>query len=368
MTLSRPHVDRILLLTVLFLVVAGFFIFLSASLGLLSYDSGGFTSALKGQILLGLGGGIIGFFLAMRIPYRFWRRVSLYLFIASLLLTLLVFVPHLGLSLNGARRWIAIGSFTFQPSEIVKIAYILYLATWLSGAKSKIGDIRFGLIPFCVITGLVGLALLLEPDTDTFLVIAGSGLAMFFAAGAKFRDLALIVLTGMLGLAVLVAARPYLADRFTTFLHPGSDSQGSGYQIQQSLLAVGAGEMFGRGFGQSVQKFGKLPEPISDSIFSVFAEEFGFVGSAVLVIAYVTFAMRGLWVAARSPDLFGGLIATGIVVLVATESFVNIGAMLGVIPLSGLPLVFISHGGSALLVSLGAAGVLLSVSRSVHFR
>ena len=150
-----------------------------------------------------------------------------------------------------------------------------------------------------------------------------------------------------------------------TFLHPDNDSQGAGYQIQQSLLAVGAGETFGRGFGQSIQKFGKLPEPTSDSIFSVFSEEFGFVGSSLLIITYVVFALRGFWVAARAPDLFGGLLATGIVVLIMLQSFTNIGAMLGVIPLSGLPLVFVSHGGSSLLVFLGAAGILLSVSKSV---
>lgn len=277
----------------------------------------------------------------------------------------MVFIPHVGLTLNGARRWISIGSLTIQPSEFLKIAYILYLATWLSGAKSKIKDIRYGLIPFGIITAITGAVLLLQPDTDTFAIIAVSGIAMFLAAGARLRDIAIIVLTGILGLAILVAYRPYLADRFTTFLNPNDDPRGSSYQIRQSLLAVGAGELVGRGFGQSIQKFGKLPEPTSDSIFSVFAEEFGFLGSASLVIVYLIFALRGLWVAARSPDLFGALLATGIIVLITTQSFLNIGSMLALLPLSGLPLVFVSHGGSALLVALGAAGILLSVSRSI---
>jgi cell division protein FtsW len=254
---------------------------------------------------------------------------------------------------------------TFQPSEVLKVAYIIYLAALLSAGKNKISDFRHGFLPFAILTGLTGIALLLQPDTDTFIVIATSGFAMFFTAGARLRDLALIVLIGLLGLVIIASFRPYLMSRFTTFLHPGADAQGSGYQIQQSLLAVGAGEVFGRGFGQSIQKFGKLPEPISDSIFSVYSEEFGFFGSAILVLAYLTFALRGLWVSARTPDLFGGLLAVGIVVLIIAQSFVNIGAMLGVLPLSGLPLVFISHGGSALLVALGAAGLLLSVSRSV---
>lgn len=368
MPAAPSRVDRILLSTIVILTVGGLFIFLSASFGLLAYDGAGFLNVAKSQILFGLGGGLIAFAITVRIPYRLWRRWSPYLFVVALIGTLLVFVPYLGLTLNGARRWIAIGSVTFQPSEVLKIAYILYLAAVLSRAKNKIDDVRAGLIPFAIITGLTGAALLLQPDTDTFFVIAGSGLAMFIAAGAKARDIALVILIGAIGLALLVSFRPYLADRFTTFLHPGSDPRGSSYQIQQSLLAVGAGETFGRGFGQSIQKFGKLPGQISDSIFSIFAEEFGFLGSAALIVVYLTFAMRGLWVAARSPDMFGGLLATGIVVLITAQSFVNIGAMLGVLPLSGLPLVFISHGGSALLVSLGAAGILLSVSRSVRFR
>jgi cell division protein FtsW len=363
---ARPRVDRVLLITLIFLVAAGLFIFLSASLGLLAYDSDSFKGAALSQIVLGLGGGLIACFFGVTIPYRFWRKYALYLFVGALIATLLVFVPHLGVTLNGAHRWIGIGPITFQPSEALKICYIIYLATLLSAGKNKIADFKHGFLPFAAVTGLAAVALLLQPDTDTFLVIAGSGLAMFFAAGAKLRDLAIILLVGILGIAIIATFRPYVMSRFTTFLHPGDDSQGSGYQIQQSLLAVGAGEIIGRGFGQSIQKFGKLPEPISDSIFSVYAEEFGFLGSAVLIIAYLTFAMRGLWVAARSPDVFGGLLAIGIVVLIAMQSFVNIGAMLGVLPLSGLPLVFISHGGSALLVALAASGILLSVSRSVR--
>jgi len=363
---ARPHVDRVLLLTIILLVVGGLFIFFSASLGLLAFDTGGFTDAAKGQILLGLGGGVVAFFLGMKIPYRFWRRYSLYLFIAAVVLSFLVFVPHIGLSLNGAHRWIGVGPITFQPSEFLKIGYILYLATLLSAAKNKISDARWGLVPFGIVTGIMALVLILQRDTVTCVVLSGTGLMMFMAAGAKLRDFALIVLVGIIGIGVLVAFRPYVAERFVTFLHPGSDSQGSGYQIQQSLLTVGSGELFGRGFGQSIQKFGKLPEAISDSIFSVYAEEFGFIGSAILIVLFVSFAMRGYWVAARAPDLFGGLLATGIVTIITAQSFINIGSMLALLPLSGLPLVFISHGGTSLLVSMGEVGILLSISRSVY--
>jgi cell division protein FtsW len=358
-------VDGILLFAVTVLVVGGLFVFLSASLGLLARDGAQYSDVAISQIVLGLGGGFLAMLVTLSVPYKFWRKYSLYIFIAALGLTLLVFTP-LGLELNGARRWLLIGPFTFQSAEALKIAYILYLATWLSAAKRKIGEPLLGIIPFLTITGITGVILLLQPDTDTFLIIAASGLAMFFASGAKIRDIAIIVLLAVLALGGLILTRPYLLDRVETFLDPSSDPQGSSYQIQQSLLAIGAGELTGRGFGQSIQKFGKLPEPISDSIFSVFAEEFGFIGSVALIIAFLTFALRGLWIAARAPDFYGGLLAVGIVTLIAVQAFLNIGAMLGLLPLSGLPLPFVSHGGSALLIALAMVGLLMSVSRSVR--
>lgn len=366
MRLSAYPVDTILLSSVLVLAIGGVFIFLSASLGLLAGEGASFFDVALNQIMLGLGGGSIACFLIASFPYRYIRPYTLYFFIFALLLTLAVFIPGLGLTLNGATRWIHVGPVTFQPAELLKIAYIVYLGAWLSGVKSKIGDFRFGLLPFSVITILTAGVLLIQPDTDTFFIIAAAGGAMFLASGAKLRDIALIIIVAILALGVLLYTRPYLTDRLTTFIDPGKDPRGSSYQIRQSLLAVGAGQIFGRGFGQSIQKFGKLPEPMSDSIFSVFAEEFGFVGSALLVLTFVTFALRGLWVAARAPDLFGGLLATGIVVVITLQSFLNIAAMLGLVPLSGLPLVFISHGGSALFVTLASVGLLFSISRSVR--
>ncbi len=359
-------VDRVLLASIAMLAIGGLFIFLSASLGLLASQGASLSSVAFSQIVFGLCIGSASAYAVSVMPYRFFRTYALYLYIMTLVLTLCVFIPGLGLTLNGATRWIHIGSFTFQPAELLKIGYIVYLAAWLSQAKGRIGDMRYGLIPFIAITMLTGLALLVQPDTDTFLVIALAGGAMFVASGAKARDIAILVAIAVIGLTLLVSMRPYLAERFLTFIDPSRDPQGASYQIHQSLLAVGAGEITGRGFGQSIQKFGKLPEPISDSIFSVFAEEFGFVGSSVLVMLFLLFALRGYWVAARAPDLFGGLLAVGIVTWVIAQSYLNIAAMLGIVPLSGLPLIFISHGGTALLVALTAMGILLSVSRSVR--
>lgn len=363
---KRPHVDRLLLSTLLVLVIGGILIFLSASLGLFAVDGAEFADVARNQLIFGLFGGGLACLIGMNVPYKYWRKISLFLLLGTLGLTALVFVPGLGIELNGARRWLSIGPLTVQPSEFLKLAYVLYLATWLSGAKSQLKDMRYGLLPFGIITGIVGALLLMEPDADTFLIIALAGVSMFIAAGAKLRDIAILALVGVLGVTLVLFMKPYILERVTTFLNPDRDPQGASYQLQQSLLAVGAGEITGRGFGQSIQKFGKLPEPISDSIFSVFSEEFGFLGSVALVIAYLTFALRGLWVSARAPDLFGGLVALGVVILVISQSYLNIAAMLGLFPLSGLPLVFISHGGSALLASLAGAGILLSVSRNVQ--
>lgn len=358
--------DPILLGTLMVLVVGGLFIFLSASLGLLARDGASFADVAFSQVVLGLGGGAIAFLITAILPYRLWRKFAFIIFGIGLAVTALVFVPGVGVELKGAHRWLAFGSLTLQPSEFLKFAYIIALAAWLSIAKRKLGDLRFGLLPFAGFTAAAGLILLFEPDTDTFALMALAGLTMFFAAGAKWRDLGIIIAVAVIGLVILVSMRPYLAARVTTFLDPSHDTQGSSYQIRQSLLAIGAGELFGRGFGQSVQKFGTLPEPISDSIFSVFSEEFGFVGAAALVIAFLVFVLRGLWIAARSPDLFGGLVALGVVTLIGSQALLNIGAMLGLMPLSGLPLPFVSHGGTALMAALGASGLLISISRTVH--
>ena len=287
----------------------------------------------------------------------------MWLFIVAVVLTLAVFIPGIGLELNGARRWLDLGVTTFQPAELLKIAYVLYLGAWLSQRKGKKLKPEQGIIPFSIITGIAGLVLLIQPDTGTFLVLASAGGAMFITAGARMRDIAVLVLVAVIGLGALAVARPYVLDRLTTFVDSSQDPLGSSYQVRQSLIAIGSGNMFGRGFGQSVQKFNYLPEPTSDSIFAVYAEEFGFLGSALLLVGFVVFALRSLYVSVRAPDMYGGLIVVGIAILVIAQSFLNIGAMLGVLPLTGLPLIFVSHGGSALFMALASIGILLNVSR-----
>lgn len=357
------QVDAILLGTIILLVVGGFFVFSSASLGLLARDGASFSSVAFSQIVFGIVGGSIALLIASQIYYRNWRQYAFYIFLASIAFTLLVFVPGLGYSHGGALRWIEIGGFSVQPSEFLKIGFLIYMATWLSGMQQHITSFTKGTLPFCGLVGIIGIILLLQPDTDTFLITAASAVAMFVVAGGRWRDVALMGLAALALLAVLVFMRPYLMDRIMSFVDPASDPLGSSYQVQQSLIAVGSGGFTGRGFGQSIQKFEYLPEPIGDSVFAVFAEEFGFIGSLILILLLASFTFRGYRLATHAQDQFGMLLVVGIVTLIVVQAFLNIAAMVAIMPMLGLPLPFISHGGTALLTTLGAVGIILNVSR-----
>lgn len=360
---ATHKVDRPFLLTTLLLVIIGFFIFSSASLGLLSREGVRFSSVAVSQLVFGIGGGFLALLAFANISYRSYRVYAPHAFGVALFLTTLVFIPGLGYEANGAHRWISIFGQSLQPGEILKITFVLYLAWYYSLYYKKLKDIRFSLGGFLGALGVAGVILLLQPDTGTFLIMAVVGVAVAFTAGVHLKHLALLGGFFLLGVLVLVLSRPYLLDRVTTFMDPQNDPSGSGYQIKQSLIAVGSGGWFGRGYGQSVQKFTYLPEPIGDSIFSVAAEEFGFVGSVTLVGLFLTFALRGLYIASRAPDRFGGLTVIGIVILVVTQSYINIASMVGLMPLTGEPLTFISHGGTSLLFALAGVGIVLNISR-----
>ncbi|MEX0917016.1 MAG: putative lipid II flippase FtsW [Candidatus Paceibacterota bacterium] len=357
-------IDRPFLIAVIVLLVVGFFIFASASFSLLAREGARFSSVAFSQLVFGIFGGSIALIILSNINYKIWRKHAFYIFIGSVLLTLLVFVPGIGLEYNGATRWLSVGPFTFQPAEFLKLGFVMYFASWLVTNRDRLTkSMTTGVISIVAFVGVVGAILLAQPDTDTFLVIAAAAIAMFIAAGGRWRDLGILSIILLIGIAVIAFSRPYIQERIATFLDPSLDPQGSSYQIQQSLIAIGSGEIFGRGFGQSVQKFNYLPEPIGDSIFSVAAEEFGFVGAVFLVGLFLFFAIRGLRIATRAPDYFSGLLVVGIVILITSQAFVNIGSMLGLIPITGLPLPFVSHGGSALFLTLASVGVVLNISK-----
>lgn len=357
-----PRVDAWFFWILVGLVAVGFLIFLSASIGLLTRDGADFGSVAISRLIATLIG--VGIAYAASVThYKHFRRYALAMLLGSIVLTALVFIPGIGSEYGGARRWILILGFSFQPAELLKIAFVIYTAAFFSGVKDGIRTFSQGPFPFITLLSIAGFLLLLQPDTDTFAVLFLAMFAMFLTAGGRFRHIAVIVLIGSLSLLALIFARPYLQERVTTFFHPTADPQGAGWQIQQSLIAIGSGEFSGKGFGQSVQKFSYLPEPIGDSIFAVAAEEFGFIGGVLLIALFLAFLLRGLRIASRSPDLFSGLLSIGIVILIGASAFMNIGSMLAIIPLSGLPLAFVSHGGSALVITLLEAGILLNISR-----
>jgi cell division protein FtsW len=355
--------DKVLFGLVIILVIGGFLIFSSAALGLLPRGGASFSSVALSQFLFGIVGGGTALFLMSNLHYRHLRKYAFYIFILACIFTLLVFVPSLGMTHGGATRWLSFGSFTIQPTELLKIAFIIYLATWLSGTYTNITNFTQGTLPFVGIVAIVGIITLLQPDTDTFLIMGAASLAMFIVAGGRWRDVFLLIMSAILLLALLAFLRPYVLDRLTTFINPESDLQGSGWQIHQSLIAVSTGGITGRGFGQSIQKFEYLPEPIGDSIFAVFAEEFGLLGSGLLILLYIGFILRGYRIANRANDMFGTLLVVGFITLIACQAFLNIASMIGVAPLSGLPLPFISHGGTALLATLTMVGIILNVSK-----
>ncbi len=357
------RVDTPFLLTVCALLVFGLLIFTSAALGLLARDGASFASVATSQLLLGLVGGSILMFILSRIDYRLWRPYTPYIFVGALLLTLATLIPGIGTELKGASRWIVVAGISFQPVEILKFAAVAFLAALYASNVRGVHSFKGGFIPLAIVAGSSALVLLAQPDTDGVVMVVLACVGIMFTAGGRVRYLLALGLVGVVVIGVLAWQRPYLADRFYTFFNSAHDPQGAGWQIQQSLIAVGSGQLTGRGFGQSIEKFSYLPEPIGDSIFAVAAEEFGFIGSVSLVALFCAFAILGLRIAARAPDPFGALLAVGIVILIIGQSFVNMASAVGLAPISGLPLIFVSHGGTALAVALAQVGVLLSISR-----
>lgn len=353
--------DRLFALIVLILVVSGIAMFASAALGLLARADGAPWRLAITQLLLGLFPGIVLLIGLRFAPPKLLLKGILPLYIGSIILTALVFTP-LGLTTNGATRWLDFGFATVQPAEFLKIGVVLMLAAYLANMKNKLHDYRYGLIPFGIILGIPCLLLLAQPNTSTVLILGATSVALYFLAGARLRDFAIIAIVAVIGLGFLIWQRPYLMARVQTFIDPSQNSLTSGYQIQQSLIAIGSGGVLGRGYGQSVQKFNYLPEPVGDSVFAVFGEEFGFLGTVFLVLLFTAFATRGLMIAAEAANTFGALAAAGLTLLITLSAFLNIGAMLGILPLTGLPLPFISHGGTALLCALASVGIILNVA------
>ncbi|MBP9821378.1 MAG: cell division protein FtsW [Candidatus Pacebacteria bacterium] len=357
--------DRFFLILVITILVLGVLVFISSSLGVYAENPGKFWKLLLSHIGFGVGGGFLLWGIVAKLGKERLHTAALGIFIGTLILTICVFIPGIGATYNGATRWIDLGPFSLQPSEFLKIASILVYASWLAHAKKRVTEFKYGLLPLFIILGLVGIVMLLQPDTDSFMIIGAALGALYFLAGGPWKHILIIGLIGIIGAGSIIAMRPYILDRFKTFLDPSADPLGSSYQIQQSMIALGSGGLTGRGLGQSVQKFRYLPEATNDSIFAVYGEETGFVGTIFLILLYVAFLFRGIRIASRMPDTFGTLTVSGIMILLAAQSFLNMASTVGIFPLSGLPLVFVSQGGTAMLIALGSVGIVFSFSKSM---
>ena len=319
---------------------------------------------LKHQFFSGVLPGLALFALAAFVPYRAYKRYAGALFIVSIIFLILVFVPGIGTDYGTfAQSWIDLGVFSFQPAELVKLTFLLYLAAWLEGRAGELKDWQSGLIPFLISLGVISVLMLLQPDVGTLSIIVAIAFMMYFVAGGKVSHLVGLGIFGILAFLISIQLSPYRAARFTTFLHPEFDPLGVGYQINQALLAVGSGGFFGRGYGHSLQKFQYLPEVVGDSIFAIVAEEMGFFLTALFVFLFVAMILRGIRIARESKDGFGKYIVVGVMTWFGVQAFVNIGAIIGLMPLTGVPLPFLSYGGTALTISLVAAGIVLNVSR-----
>jgi cell division protein FtsW len=318
---------------------------------------------LKKQVLWAFLG-LAGLWTALRVDHRHLQRFAWPLVALTTVMLVLVLIPPFGQVINGTRRWLRLGIVSFQPAELAKLALVVYMAA--HAARSGEGIRRFwrGLAPPLGVTALFAGLILKQPDLGNSLAVVGLALIMLFLAGARPRHLALLSAPAVLGIAVAVYAAPYRMRRILTFLNPEADPLGSGFQIIQSYLAIGSGGAFGRGLGESKQKLFYLPEPHTDFIFSVIGEELGLVGGVVIIGLFAVLIWRGLRVGLRAPDPFGAYLALGITAMLATQTVVNVGVVTGSLPTKGLPLPFISFGGSALFMTMVATGVLLNISQS----
>lgn len=355
-------IDRPLLVVTLVLLVIGVLVISSASIVISDRNFGNIYYFTMRHLAYA----VLGFFVlifASRIHYKIWRKLAMPFMVAVLLFLALVFLPEIGIRHGGASRWIDIGFISFQPSEFLKVAFILYLASWLTKKRGATGDLYRGFIPFVVMLGVVSVFLILQPDIGTLIVIGFTAAALYLLGGGRVSQIITLGFLGLAGLFILVRLAPYRMQRFLVFLYPDIDPQGLSYHLKQALIAIGSGGFWGRGFGQSLQKYNYLPEPIGDSIFAIFVEEMGFFGVIILLGLFLFLLWRSFSIARRAPDMFARLAAAGIASGIGFQIFINMAAISGLLPLTGIPLPFISYGGSALVTTLFGIGVILNISR-----
>jgi len=362
-TIKAHQPDKTLITVILIIVGFGLMILASASTEVSRANFNNPYYYFFHQLFYGVALGLLCFFVVSKIHYGFWQKWAVMILALSIIGLILIFVPSLGFGYGGAKRWIDLKFISFQPSELVKLGFIVYLAAWLEKRKEEFKTFSQSTLPFLIISGLIAGLIIVQPDIGTLGVIITIGIIIFFLAGAKISHILFILSCGLAGLFALIKIAPYRMNRLLVFLNPEIDPLGIGYQIKQALIAIGSGGIFGVGLGHSRQKYNYLPSPASDSIFAITAEELGFIGATVLIVLFLVLAIRGFKIAKNSPNRFAGLTAAGITSWFTIQAFVNIGAISGLIPLTGITLPFISYGGSSMIISLIAAGILINISK-----
>ncbi len=366
--ISEKKPDSIILAITFLLLIFGLLMVASAGIMLSISKFGSEYFFFKRQLLNGIIPGLILLYFVQKIDYRRWKKIAVPFFLLALVFLVLVFIPSLGTNFQGASRWLDFGIISFQPSEMMKLAIIFYLALWLEKKENKLKSFSEGFVPFALILGVVIFLIIKQPDMGTLGLIVLVSLAMFFVSGVPISFLAILGFGGGLLAFILIKLEPYRMRRILTFFDPSMDPQGIGYQINQALIAVGTGGIFGLGLGASRQKFNYLPEPVGDSIFAITAEELGMAGASFMVILFVLFALRGYKIAINAPDKFGKLVAIGVTSWIIFQALINIMAIMGMIPLTGIPLPLVSYGSTSMVFSLIAIGVLLNISKHSNLK
>ncbi|MDA8194810.1 MAG: putative lipid II flippase FtsW [Thermaerobacter sp.] len=359
---KRGRLDYPLLMAVAGLLAIGTVAVFSASAAVAFRTTGTPYYFLERQ-LIWVALGIVVLIVASRVDYWRYRKFGLPLYVISVLLLMLVFVPSLGPTINGARRWLGVGSLQVQPSELAKIGMILLIAHLLSRHVDKLGDFWRGVAPHLGLAGVIFGLVLAEPDLGTTVVIAGTFFVMLYVAGAKKRHLGFLFGSALPLLAAAIIAAPYRLQRIIAYTDPWKHPLGEGFHTIQALLALGSGGVLGVGLGYSRQALGFLPESYTDFIFAVVGEELGLIGTLTVVVLFLVLAWRGYRIAMRAPDLYASLLATGFTTVIVIQATINMGVVTATLPVTGITLPFISYGGSSMVMSLAGVGILLNISR-----
>ena len=364
---KRAGMDISFLALVVILLAIGVTMVLSASFARAYFDPGGVTKGkatyyfIRQFIFAALG--VAAMIICSRLPVGFYKRFSMLVLIAAVILLMLV--PIIGTNANGAKRWIGLGAFTIQPSEIAKIGIILAFASMICARRGRMKSFRYGILPFAAILIVIVGLLVLEPHFSASIIIVAIGGVMLFLGGARLIWFIAAAVAAGGGIAVLLTMFPYASTRITTWRDPFASTSDEGYQIVQSLYSIGSGGLTGLGLGQSRQKYLYLPEEHNDFIFSVVCEELGFIGALLILTLFALLIIRGYWIALHSTDRYGFLVAAGITTLLAIQVILNVAVVTNLVPCTGISLPFFSYGGTALLMQMAEMGIVLSISRDL---